>query len=146
MNAPPGAVFNAWATPEGWKAVYDSPASTANIDLAVGGRYEWLFNGETGSNGCQILSYVPDRMLSFTWNAPPHLPESRAHRTWVVVELYDAGDGTTEVILTHLGFGEGDRWDEAHDYFATTTQVRCARGSGRCGGALQVNESMRSGM
>ncbi len=119
IDAPPAEVFGAWATAAGWQDVYaqSRPDATANIDLAIGGRYEWLFDGSLGSNGCQVLSYVPNRMISFTWNAPPAQPESRAKRTWVVVELEPAGDGRTDVTLTHLGFGDAEHWDQTESYF-----------------------------
>lgn len=117
VQAPAPAVFHAWASAEGWRAVYDRPECRADIDLRVGGRYEWLFDGRTGSNGCQVLAYIPDRMISFSWNAPPTQPESRAKRTWVVVELEPIAGDRTRVTLTHLGFGDGPAWDETRDYF-----------------------------
>lgn len=118
IDAPPAEVFRAWATREGWEAAYakGSPSTVGNIELAIGGRYEWLFNGVLGSNGCQVLSYVPDRMISFTWNSPPTQPVTRQKRTWVVVDLTPDGEGT-KVRLTHLGFGEGPEWDETFNYF-----------------------------
>jgi uncharacterized protein YndB with AHSA1/START domain len=126
IRATPRAIFDAWATREGWMAVMsgqgDRPGLTANIELAIGGRYEWLFDGVTGSNGCQVLSYIPDRMLSFTWNAPPTIPEVRERRSWVVVEI-DPTDASTEeapeceVTVTHLGFGQGEAWDKTYAYF-----------------------------
>lgn len=119
MNASPEAVWNAWTSTDGWKAAYgpDRPELAANIELAIGGRYEWLFDGETGSNGCQVLSYLPPRMLSFTWNAPVSQPRTRARRTWVVIEIEPDDSGMTRVRATHLGFGEGSDWDETRDYF-----------------------------
>jgi len=117
IGAPISEVYNAWSTVEGWKNVYGGESANANIDLAIGGRYEWLFNGSVGSNGCQILSYIPNRMLSFTWNAPPSQPASRLKRTWVVVELTELNGAGTRVTLTHLGFGEGEAWDETYQYF-----------------------------
>jgi len=118
IAAPPAAVFDVWATKPGWEGAYakGSPTTVGNIDLAIGGRYEWLFNGVLGSNGCQVLSYIPDRMISFTWNSPPTQATTRAKRTWVVVELTPEGEGT-RVRLTHLGFGEGPEWDETFNYF-----------------------------
>ncbi len=85
IAAPVDRVWAAWATDEGWSDVFPPP-SASRIDLAVGGRYEWLFDGAIGGNGSQILSYIPDRMISFSWNAPPSQPDSRLARTWVVVE------------------------------------------------------------
>lgn len=116
INASAQRVFDAWATGEGWATIFPQPA-TANIDLAIGGRYEWLFDGQTGSNGCQILSYIPGRMISFTWNAPPTIPETRDRRTWVVVEIEPVDDASCTLRLTHLGFGEGEAWDKTLAYF-----------------------------
>jgi uncharacterized protein YndB with AHSA1/START domain len=115
IEAPVEEVWAAWATDAGWGRIYGPPAAS-RIDLAVGGRYEWLFDGETGSNGCQVLSYVPNRMVSFSWNAPPSQPESREKRTWVVVECERLDQGGTRVRVTHLGFGQGPAWDETRDY------------------------------
>ncbi len=109
-------VWSAWASDEGWTAVFPPPAAS-RIDLAVGGRYEWLFDGAIGGNGSQILSYIPGRMISFSWNAPPSQPDSRLARTWVVVETEALDDDHTRVRLTHLGFGEGPSWDETMSYF-----------------------------
>lgn len=116
IRAPAEAVYAAWTDEAAWSRVYDPP-SKANIELVIGGRYEWLFDGTIGSNGCQVLSYVPNRMLSFSWNAPPDQPESRALRTWVVVETERQDAGTTLVRVTHLGFGDGENWDETYAYF-----------------------------
>lgn len=99
----------------------DRQALSANIDLAIGGRYEWLWDGVTGSNGCQVLSYIPGEMVSFTWNSPPS-QATRDRRTWVVVRFTEDQLGTT-VTLTHLGFGDGPDWDQTHDYFQKAWDV-----------------------
>lgn len=116
--APAADVFSAFSDGEAFKAAYgpEREALVAAVDLAVGGRYEWLFDGKVGSNGCQVLSYAPGRMVSFTWNAPPQLEGLRDLRTWVVVQL-DPTPGGTAVRLGHWGFGDGADWDEAETYF-----------------------------
>lgn len=119
IRAPADEVWLAWTEADRFRAIYadeESPLA-ANIDLAIGGRFEWLFDGEVGSNGCQVLSYLPGRMLSFSWNAPPTQPESRERSTWVVVELEPVDATATRVRLTHLGFGEEPHWDETVAYF-----------------------------
>ena len=120
IEAPRDVVYAAWTDPSAFVATYgrDNPELAANIDLAIGGRYEWLWDGTMGSNGCQVLSYIPNRMISFSWNAPPEQPESRALRTWVVVEFATIESGGTGVTLTHLGFGREAHWDVTYDYFA----------------------------
>ena len=107
--------------------------SRADIDLEIGGRYEWLFDGRVGSNGCQVLSYIPDRMISFSWNAPPG-QATRERRAWVVVETEALGPGHTRLRLTHLGFGQGPDWDETYAYFDAAWDrvlARMRRGSRR---------------
>jgi hypothetical protein len=56
-------------------------------------------------------------MLSFDWNAPPHLPEARAQRTFVVLRFEPLGERSTRIRLHHTGWGDGGEWDKAHDYF-----------------------------
>lgn len=94
----------------------------SRIEIAVGGPYEWYFldgnpYGTKGGEGNQVLAFIPDRLLVFSWNAPPTQPESRAKRTWVVLEFADRGEGGCTARLTHLGFGEGEKWDETYAYF-----------------------------
>ena len=119
-DVPVADVYAAWSDGTVFPRAYDPsrPELTANIDLAIGGRYEWLWDGEMGSNGCQVLSYVPDRMISFSWNAPPSQPESRAKHTWVVIDFEALEGGGTHVRLTHLGFGAASHWDETMEYFS----------------------------
>jgi uncharacterized protein YndB with AHSA1/START domain len=119
IRAPQAEVYRAWSEGRAFAAAFDParPELRAEIDLAIGGRYEWLWDGSTGSNECQVLSFVPGRMISFSWNAPPEQPDSRAQRTWVVVELQPAGDGATRCRLTHLGFGSAPHWQETRAYF-----------------------------
>lgn len=94
----------------------------SKIELAIGGPFEFYFGpnfpeGQRGSEGCQILSYLPGRMVSYSWNAPPSIPTTREKRSWVVVNFHPAGEANTEIELNHLGFGEGDDWDKTADYF-----------------------------
>lgn len=97
-----------WAVPE------------TDIELRIGGPFELHFDpdaaeGTKGSEGCRYLGYVPGEMVSFTWNAPPHLP-LRSENTWVVVTFTDA-DGGTDVRLVHTGFLDGSDWDDYMAYF-----------------------------
>jgi uncharacterized protein YndB with AHSA1/START domain/uncharacterized protein YciI len=113
------AVWECWTTSEG---VQSFLVERAIIELRVGGKYELHFApdapwGERGSEGCRVLTYVPRRLLSFTWNAPPVIPELRFVNTRVVVELEPSGDDATEVRLTHLGFGMGGEWPKVVEYF-----------------------------
>jgi len=119
VDGTPAEVFAAWTTEAGILSFLEVES---NIDLRIGGPMELYFGpdlpeGQRGSEGCQILSYVPDRMLSFSWNGPPLFPEERAKRSWVVVLLDEMPSGRTKVQLQHLGFGTGGRWDDVYEYF-----------------------------
>jgi uncharacterized protein YndB with AHSA1/START domain len=99
-------------------------APLARIELEPGGAYELYFNpegapGQRGGEGCKVLSFVPMEMLSFEWNFPPKIPALRdsGAKTWVVVQLFDAGPGKTRVRLTQLGWKDGADWDAGYAYF-----------------------------
>lgn len=118
VAAPTADVWHSWTTSDGFRTFMQT---RARIELRPGGPFEVYFledapAGLRGSEGCRVLSYLPERMLSFTWNAPPTFGELREQHTWVVVELSPEGEGT-RVRLTQLGWGEGPRWDELRAYF-----------------------------
>lgn len=117
------ACFAAWTSSEGLASWW---TDKARIDLRIGGHFEILFAtdqpwGRRGSEHCRILSYLPGRMLSFSWNAPPHLDRTRDQHTWVVLEFEPSGAGT-RVRLTHTGWPEAawaeePQWAETYAYF-----------------------------
>ncbi|MGB7062989.1 MAG: SRPBCC domain-containing protein [Candidatus Zixiibacteriota bacterium] len=112
-------VWNAWTTTEGVKTFF---SSDAKVELVVGGTFEIYFlldapHGARGSEGCRVLSYVPPRMLSFSWNAPPEFGKLRGKHTIVVVRLEEAGSGKAKVLLSQHGWGKGEDWDKLYDYF-----------------------------
>jgi len=119
VAAPIDKVWQAWTTTEGVKTFF---SENAKVDLRVGGPYEIYFRkdapeGSRGSEGCEVLSFLPKEMLSFSWNAPPENPEIRKQRTVVVVQLTDLGSHGTKVKLTQNGFGEGSEWDTVRGHF-----------------------------
>lgn len=86
------------------------------------GPYEILFNldapkGSQGAEGMVVLAVQAPVFLSFTWNAPPHLPDVRGQRTHVAIRLEGINATTTRVHLSHGGWGTGGQWDEAFAYF-----------------------------
>ncbi|HEY5893108.1 MAG TPA: SRPBCC domain-containing protein [Chthoniobacterales bacterium] len=119
-KAPVEDVWRAWTTTDGVKSFF---APDANVELRVDGPFEIFFNpfakpGEKGADGMRIIGFQENKMLSFTWNAPPHLPEARKQRSVVIVRLAREGDDTTRVTLHHVGWGEGGEWDKAYEYFS----------------------------
>jgi len=119
VQAPRDEVWKAFTTSEGAESFF---APRAKIELRPGGCYEVYFlldnpPGLRGSEGCEVLAYVDREMLSFTWNAPPHFPEIRKKRTFVVIFFEDGdADGTT-VRLVHGGWRTGGQWGEVFEYF-----------------------------
>jgi uncharacterized protein YndB with AHSA1/START domain len=113
-------VWKAWTTTDGVKSFF-SP--DAKIDARVDGAFEVYMLpsapiGMRGSDDMRFLALQEKKMLSFTWNAPPSLPEARKQRTVVIVRFVARGDLLTDVTLHHVGWGEGGEWDKAYDYFA----------------------------
>ena len=119
VKAPVDAVFRAWSTSEGLATFF---APEARVEAKSGGAYEVYFNpyapaGQKGADDMRVLAVQDGRMISFTWNAPPHLPEVRGQRTVVVVRTLPEPGGGTRVRLTHVGWGDGGQWDQAFAYF-----------------------------
>lgn len=127
VPVPAEAAWDSWSSAEGLQRWL---VTEARVDLRPGGRFELLFDeekpeGERGSEGCVVLSFIPERMLSFTWNAPPELP-TRGSRTWVVVEFEPVAGGT-QVRITHAGWPvevlkPGD-WADTYAYFDNAWSV-----------------------
>ena len=115
-------VWKAWTTTEGIKTFF---APDGKVELRVDGPFETYMNpfaepGLKGADSMRILAFQDRKMLSFTWNAPPSLPDARKQRTVVIVRLIARGDALTDVTVHHIGWGEGGEWDKAYDYFVKT--------------------------
>jgi len=128
VPAPLDEVWRAWTTTEGVTAFF---APRADVQLALGGRYELYFTpdgppGERGTEGCKVMLFDPEkRTLAVTWNAPPHLPLARKERTRVDVRL-DADGDATRVVLHHTGF-VGPEAEAAYEYFRGAWDVVLSR-------------------
>jgi len=112
-------VWHAWTTSDGAVAFF---APKANIELKIGGAYELYFDleaqvGLQGSEGMRILSFLPMEMLSFSWNAPPEMPNVRKERAWVVMQFETLSAKSVKVKFCHLGWGTGEEWDRTYAYF-----------------------------
>jgi len=122
-------VWQRWTTKEGLEGFFGPHCSIA---MWPGGLFEVHFfpdnpPGTRGAEDLEVLSFLPQRMLSFEWDAPPHLPEVRGHRNWVVIEFEGLDDDQVQVTLTHLGWLEGEQWDQAFDYFQPAWDVVMGR-------------------
>ncbi len=99
---------------DAWRRFMDPEAVQAwlgvpcRIEPRIGGAWEVYFlqdnpPGTRGGEGVRILSYLPGRMLSLTWNAPPEQPLTRPRHTWVVFDFTET-DAGCRVRLTHSGW------------------------------------------
>ena len=137
VPAPLDEVWAAWTTTEGVKSFF---APGAKVEARVDGPFEVYFNpyaapGLKGAEGMRFLAIQEKKMITFTWNAPPSMPEARKQRTYVTVRFHPKGNGTTEVTLYHGGWGDGGDWDRAFAYFEkawtavlTALEARFAKG------------------
>ncbi len=119
VPAPISQVWQAWTTAEGCQTFF---APKAHVELRPFGPYEQLFElsrpkGEQGSEGCVILAFEPLSMLSFTWNAPPSMPELCKQRTHITLYFESEDKNHTHLLLQHGGWGRGESWQEAFNYF-----------------------------
>lgn len=119
VAAPLAEAWKAWATSEGIQSFF---APEAVVEARPDGAFFVHFNpyakpGMKGADDMRVLAVQENRMISFTWNAPPHLPQARGQRTVVIVRTEPEGEARTRVRLTHIGWGDGGQWDEAFKYF-----------------------------
>lgn len=127
INQPLDTVWWRWTTHEGLKTFF---GSDNKIELMPDGAFEIYFlldnpAGLRGSEGCKVLSFLPQRYFSFSWNAPPQFEEVRKsdYKTWVVVEFNAISDKQTQITLTHLGWPDDERWMPVFDYFSKAWDV-----------------------
>jgi uncharacterized protein YndB with AHSA1/START domain len=114
VDAPVASVWHAWTTSQGAETFF---AEKANIDLQLGGAYEIFFNPadeRMSTKGRKVLSYEPERMVSFEWNLPlDQFPELKDNLTWFVVDFTSLDSSRTRVTVTQLGLKRGPVWERA---------------------------------
>lgn len=120
INASVTDVYRAWTTVEGIKSFF---ARDGNIELKIMGPYEIIFlpanpEGSRGGEGNVILSFQENKMLSFTWNAPPEFKIVRNERTHVLLKFIPISDRETRLLFCQDGWGEGGEWDKSFEYFS----------------------------
>lgn len=118
IDAPVSEVWAAWTTEKGIATFF---APVAHVDLRVDGTYDIWFNpsgkpGERGAENMRILTVEPEKRFAFAWNGPPSIPTINRQRTMVILDFEPAGERTTKLRFTELGWGEGPDWDEAFDF------------------------------
>lgn len=119
VNATLDQAWEAWTTREGIRSFF---APDAVVEPRVGGAFHIHMDpggapGMKGADEMRFMALQPKRMISFDWNAPPHLAQARQQRTFVVVRFEPVSDKITRVMLHHTGWGDGGEWDKSFDYF-----------------------------
>lgn len=112
-------IWNKFTTEEGLISFF---APKVNFQLSIGGPFEMLFDlkmpiGMQGSEDCKILSLLPQKMISFSWNNPPKFERIRDEKTCVVIEFQKVEENRTHITLTHLGWKDNPEWESAYEYF-----------------------------
>jgi len=93
--------------------------ATATIELAPGGRFDLVFEGETPfeSRG-RITHFTPDVDIGYTWRGPPAfdaLMNGEPPATSIYVRLQESPEGI-DVTLEHTGWRNGEEWEEARSW------------------------------
>ncbi len=119
VKAALGDVWRAWTTTDGVKSFF---SSEARVELYTGGPFEIYFMhdapyGLKGSEDCKILSYIPNELLCFEWNAPSDFGKLRDIKTQVALRFENSGDVGAKVSLAHYSWGKTEKWDKLYDYF-----------------------------
>lgn len=119
IHASAPEVYRAWTTVEGIRSFF---ARDGNIELKIMGAYEIIFlpenpEGSRGGEGNVILTFQENKMLSFTWNAPPEFKEVRNERTHVLLRFIPINDSETRLLFHQDGWGEGGEWEKSFEYF-----------------------------
>ena len=121
VNAPPAELWRVFTTGDGFKNL---GAAKAEIDLRVGGLMRSHYDpkgvlGDEGTIQNQIISFEPERMISFRIHKPPAgFPFTNAWKdTWSVATFTDLGDGRTHVRLSTMGYTTDDESQKMKAFF-----------------------------
>ena len=98
----------------------------AEVQLEVGGKYELFWEPENrdanSTVGCKITGFEKDKYIAFDWKGPvqfQHFMNSSDPLTHVIVFFSAKRNDPKKTIihLFHTGWGKGDEWRQARDYF-----------------------------
>lgn len=121
IPAPPHAVFEAFATTDGFKSW---AVAMARVDLRTGGEIEASYNpaakpGDRDNIRNQIVTFIPDRLLVLkNIQAPTGFAgEGVFQRTATVIEFEPLPEGRTRVRITNTGYGPSAEAQKVFGHF-----------------------------
>ena len=96
--------WKAWTTKQGLESFF---APECHVELKLYGSYEIFFlpHAEPGKRGAEdnkILAIEPNKMFSFTWDAPATMPDVRKQRTSVVLKFKKMDEDKTRMALRYF--------------------------------------------
>ncbi len=120
IPAPPRAVFEAFATTDGFKSW---AVPMAKIDLRTGGEIESSYDpkakpGDAGNIKNQIVTFIPDQLLVIrNIQAPENFAgKGEFQKTVTVIEFTPIATGT-RVRLTNTGYGDNAEAKTVYGHF-----------------------------
>jgi len=121
INAPVGAVWNAWATTAGLRAWL---APQADVDLRIDGSMRANYDpkgslGDAATIENKVLAYEPERMLAIkVAKAPDNFPfRARVHEMWTVLYFQGTPDGKTALRIVGMGFAPDVESQRMKEFF-----------------------------
>ena len=123
VDAPLGAVWDAYTTAEGWMSW---AAPVAEVDLRPGGRIRTHYGadskiGDPGTIVLHIVNYVPQRILTLRAELQDNWPEVMKHDAdhLMNVIVFDAlSDRRTRISSYGVGYGAAPEYDEMLVFFS----------------------------
>jgi uncharacterized protein YndB with AHSA1/START domain len=115
VQAPVAKVYDAWRSSERLSRWF---APEANAHLEEGAPFEFFWDPanheENSTIGCKVLSLREHDQITFSWKGPvPFAPlMNQAPLTTVTFAFIPQGQ-STQVRLTHRGWGDGPGWTDA---------------------------------
>ena len=123
INAALEQVWHSVTTTEGLRTWV---APVMEFELRTGGKFHSNYRpgaqiGDPGTIYNTVLSYLPQKMLSFKIGLTDRFPEGprEAGTLLAVVQFEAMGKRKTKAILSVVGFGQGSEWDTVYKFFDT---------------------------
>jgi hypothetical protein len=123
VPAPAQAVWRAFATEAGLKTWM---APVVALDLRVGGSISTHYNrtasiGSAGTIRLGIVSYLEGEMITLKVNLNANFaakPRAEDQNLQEIIQMIPLTNGTTKVVSSMIGWGQGKEWDDTFNFFA----------------------------